>query len=860
MKQPLYQGNQFASSRVPQQAIESQHPMAGLWQRSAAVAAQAGENIEQALIDRQEFTLRQNREAQLRQATDELNAELAQRLALADGAQGSLFDANGQLNTAAVAEMKKRYGRLSNTWTKGFINPHSVLAATEAQAKYHASLAQQIDSTILSSLKPRALGAYRRNAAAAVAAGDYDGARRINREAYDAGVIPDTDFYLANAEIEDTQTGASLQALVDSGDSTKIEGALYDPKYAAYFQRNPQVAAKIRKQLNQRNQTTPISNGGLRVTPGSVSAGYRAARNIYKPKKPKPAAPATQDDIEQPAEATTEEPATVDAASTTTEDAPAAPEATEATEDGTTETAPPVTEAGGLAPEMLAPVDPTADGTTGPDDGLVPDESQDEAEEAVATTSAHGSATGSISLETDPKAPNPKVKNTPAIPPANSSPYIRDFYQRHGLNFKSPEAQQEAAIHFRKWLLSQPADYLDSEENLAFAQAYGEETLHLEDNIIKDIIANRQKDLSVVVSAFDPKAFLEASTKRWNREYNIKARKRKTTAEMTAADADEEEISAAVAKIEAYHEEASTQLAAIHDKVLTAYAHWSNGIGNKKSPVEQARYFQQLYYNEVKDFKHRRGLGFVEINGVIQNDNTYLDPWVDAPRAAADANLRKAEKDQRAASAQMRADNAKGKANLILRDLNATQLLQRATKAITVYASPEGAGGEVPYKILSAKTDEASAARYVIDASLQAQARTVSFSTAAANSLESLNLPDTNSRYVFYIPETAAQGDPLYAQPNLLLPLHDGGVLNIELRKTKGVQALTPSRALARRLGILGHQYNAITFDGNCLYFLNRYTEQPAAPTLFATDAYGTPTGIETGGYHDAGAASIVNE
>lgn len=862
MKQPLYQGNQFASSRVPQQAIESQHPMAGLWQRSAAVAAQAGENHEQALIDRQEFTLRQNREAQLRQSMDELNAEMAQRLALADGAEGSFFDANGRLNASAVSEIKRRYGRLSNTWTKGFINPDSIQAATVAQQKYLDSLASSIDSSILSAIRPRAQAAYRRNIDAAVAAGDYAGARRIASEAHDLGQTSDSEFYLATAGVDDAQRTADLNAM----SPLQLEQALYSDDYKDFFQRNPEVAAKIRKQINRSNRTTPSSPGGWRVVRpaarATARATYNAARNIYRPKNTRPAAPVEETTTDTPAEETpaetveptaiTEEPTTEDAATPTDTEEPSTEEPTE--------TATPVADAGGMDSRMLAPVSPDGE-ETGPDDGVDDTYSQAETEETVTTTSAHGTATGSISLEADPKAPKPKVENTPAKPPVNSSPFIRDFYQRHGLNFETPEAQREAAAHFRKWLLSRPAEYLDDKDTLAEAQAYGKETLQLADNIVKDMIEERQRALSVDVPSFDPNAFLTAATKRWNREYDLESGKRAKTEAMTAAEADEEDITAAVAKVEAYHKGASKQLAAIHEKVLTDYSFWVNGAGNKKTPVEQARMFQQMYYNAVKDFKHRKGLGFLEANGVIQADNTYLDPWVKAPAIAADVNLRKAKKDRLAASVQMIADNVRGTANIIAANIHETRLLQRATDAITVYASPKGAGGEVPYHILYANTDEAAAARYVIDATLQNQAATVAFSTAAANSLESSELPDTNSRYVFYIPETAAGGALSGAQPNLLLPLEDGGVLNIELRKTKNVRALTPSRALARRLGILGYRYNAITFDGNCLYFLNREQRPVYGENyLFPTDDESDPIDLEAGTHFEPGVRPAATE
>lgn len=854
MKLPLYQGTQHATSRMPEQAIDPQHPMASLWQRSAAVAEQASVNIEQALIDRQEFTLQQNREAQLRQATDELNAELAQRLALADGAQGSLFDANGQLNTAAVAEMKKRYGRLSNTWTKGFINPHSVLAATEAQAKYHASLAQQIDSTILSSLKPRALGAYRRNAAAAVAAGDYDGAARIHRTAHDAGLTSDAEFYLNSAETNDAKITARLQRQLDviaaGGDSSQLESFLYDPQYAEYRQRNQQIVNKIRNGINRASATSPSSAGGLRVVTPRATASYGAGARTEAPTEQPEDAPEEQEDDTQDTEDAEETPA-------------------EATSDEQSEDAPVATE----ETEPPATTEETETATTVSDDGLATDLAGEEeaGEEVVDQIAAYGSNTGKLTptKKVKPKKDGKVVKDPPK-PPVGADAFTRALYASHAADFTTPEAQRDATICFQKFLARQDIKYLEDPANLAYAQAYGVKTLHIPEDNVNALIKARKDQLSADIPSFDPKAFLNSSLSRWNNEYNTTAEVNRRNANFATAhvedEADENEVrahNASVAEFKAYNSSMQQQLVKIHEKTLTEYYFWLNSAGQKSSPIQQAAAMQRIYKKNLNSakFTHLRGTGFtLSEQGNIANDaeNEHLAPYTAAPRVAMEAGSERAARERDAAQRELK--NAERYRAIIERtmDLDANNATKKRRTTLAAYASPAGAGYELPAELLTHDSDEANYARVYTDAKLATQAATVSFSTPAAPAIESTGWKDTNSKLIVYIPTDYDKNNPIYAQPNYLLPLNDGTCLNIEFRQHKDAKVATPSRALARRLRILGYQYNTITFDNNGITFLNRYTEQPAYPTLFATDPDGNPTGYETSGYHDAGAASTL--
>ena len=816
MELPLYQGSQHASARVPQQAIDSQHPMASLWQRSAAVAAQAADNLEQAVIDRQEFTLQQNREAQLRQSMDELNAEIAKRLSLADGATGSLFDKNGQLNAASVAEIKKRYGRISNTWTKGFINPLSTQAATIAQQEYLNGVAKTVDSAVLSALKPRAIGAYKNNVASAIATGRFGAARQAVRNAKTSGHISEDEAIIAESEIDDEESKAELKSLISELNAMspdKLEEALYNPKYSPVFERNPSFKKNLINQLNTNLATTPTP-GGLRVVrpkpqrnASSAYAAYKAGRAALRSGKTN-ASTSEADSVEAPAENQAPPPP-----DDNYEEATPVAEANWSPDDGTAQPFDykAAVEAADHTPPDEAPADAPAEQEEAPADTPA----EQEGEESSQIIAAFGSATGKLAGKPQAKV----VKDLPKAPRGTDA-FTRTHYLHHAADLESPEAQHDATICFQNFLSRQDFDKLNDKAFINYAIAYGTNTLKLPKEAVNALIKERQDEMSANIPTFDPSAFLTEATHRWSNEYDRSltvAKLKSDFASLPETD-DLEEKAAREAKYKQklasfvyYNRDRFVALKSIHTQTLTEYRNWKSGAGQNANVVQQAATFQRIYKDNLDraNFKHRRGLGFNE-NGT----NEYLAQYIDSPKVATSIAKDAYVKKQKAAKA--------------LLDITESALARRAPdeyneeshrRSLAAYATPALAGYEIPADILTDKTEDGKFARAYTDAVLAKQF-SLSFSSRMEPSIRSKNWKDTDDKLIIYLPEKHEKNDPLYAQRNILLPTEEGTCLNIELRPYKHAKAATPSRALAARLRIFGLPYNAMTFDKNGLYFL----------------------------------------
>lgn len=252
MQAPIYQGPRPAVSRTSQLSIPTDNPMASTWQRSAAVQTATAYNFEQAIRDRQEFILEQNRSTALQDASSQMEMELAQRLALADGAPGSFYDENGLLNKDEVAAFKQKYTQIADAWTSGFTSEQGYLKATEAQRTYRSSVNSSVDSKIAAALKSRAAAALRSNLRAAVVRRDYDGGRRVISDAHVRGQVSDADATSLTDEVDGAEASHLTEAATSPEELERVRAS-----QAAYLERHPEAADKINKKAVSLLTTEP---------------------------------------------------------------------------------------------------------------------------------------------------------------------------------------------------------------------------------------------------------------------------------------------------------------------------------------------------------------------------------------------------------------------------------------------------------------------------------------------------------------------------------------------------------------------------------------------------------------------------
>ena len=209
MKSPLYQGEAPTISRVPHAQISTTNPMQQTWDQNAARATQNAYALEDAIVDRIEYASEQELEYQQQQLNADLKNQLEQKLALANGAPGALFDKSGLPNEAAIKNLAAPFNARIANWSRAFITPHSKQQATLAQQQASAGFMNTIRASLTASLKPRAIAAFRQNYDLAIATGKTEDAIAAARNLYERGFA--TPQELALYELDAMEKGVSYQ-------------------------------------------------------------------------------------------------------------------------------------------------------------------------------------------------------------------------------------------------------------------------------------------------------------------------------------------------------------------------------------------------------------------------------------------------------------------------------------------------------------------------------------------------------------------------------------------------------------------------------------------------------------------------
>lgn len=229
---PIYEGatpQPARSGNVPNVAGISRPGatlLPDLLAKNSAAGQQAAAAFEQAAIERNNYTVDQLRQAATQQVQIDVSAEMASRLALADGADGAFYNADGSFREDAYkkyrASVVKRLSGLDN----GYIGDQAQARAAAAQSEIQSKILGQMDTQLAAQMAPRAKAATERNAKLLAAQG---------RHAEAAAVIAGCD-YMTDAErdlaIHDLGQDAALwnaQAAVNNGDTEGYLRYISDP-------------------------------------------------------------------------------------------------------------------------------------------------------------------------------------------------------------------------------------------------------------------------------------------------------------------------------------------------------------------------------------------------------------------------------------------------------------------------------------------------------------------------------------------------------------------------------------------------------------------------------------------------------
>ena len=157
--------------------------------------ANAGYAFDDALRIRLDWTLQQQRATEAKTLAASAQAELDHRLQLADGADGSFFNADHTFNERELAAFMQTYTSQVKGWDKGFITPEYQQDAQESMNNMRAGLQAQIAAGIGRATFARANASLMQGFNERLALGDFEGAMAYAVEGVKAGGAHEADLY-----------------------------------------------------------------------------------------------------------------------------------------------------------------------------------------------------------------------------------------------------------------------------------------------------------------------------------------------------------------------------------------------------------------------------------------------------------------------------------------------------------------------------------------------------------------------------------------------------------------------------------------------------------------------------------------
>lgn len=175
----------------------------------------AGYGLSDALQQRLDWTLMQQRAEQAKVIAASAQAELDQRLKAPDGESGSFFNADHTFNQAELQAFTKSYSDQISGWDKGFISPDYQKTASESMTDMRAGLHSQIAAAIGKATYSRANALLMRGFEERLSLGDFDGAMAYAVEGLKNGGAHDAELPKLRAKagrarlLHKAKTGAS---------------------------------------------------------------------------------------------------------------------------------------------------------------------------------------------------------------------------------------------------------------------------------------------------------------------------------------------------------------------------------------------------------------------------------------------------------------------------------------------------------------------------------------------------------------------------------------------------------------------------------------------------------------------------
>ena len=225
---PLYQG---AMPQAPEQrfARVPDMPRIQMQGQQLDAAIDAGLRAIDQYADLHDFGVRQETEHALRQNELAMQQDFERRSALAPGADGSFYTAEGMLNEDAVVAFTDKWQQVNREISRPFWKRENAMRGDDEILAHNDKVASDVGLSLLRQESDRRAAVFRDNFDLAMAQNDADGANRIVDDAVASGQITQ-----ARGQLMKLQIGRSvLRRRISSGGPINIGGTDYEGDSAA---------------------------------------------------------------------------------------------------------------------------------------------------------------------------------------------------------------------------------------------------------------------------------------------------------------------------------------------------------------------------------------------------------------------------------------------------------------------------------------------------------------------------------------------------------------------------------------------------------------------------------------------------
>lgn len=187
---PTYQGTLYHPGNAPAPQVQQGTPeLNSLMNRNERAMLASGIELDEELVNANDFALQQERVARTKDITDAFQAEMQDIASRPYGDAKSLFDQNGKFRESYYKERKAFYTSLLKGMANGFLGADAKAKATASLKTTADAMERFAKNVVKASLKQHGLTQFEKNFYEALAKGQYNLAFGYADQAHNAKII-----------------------------------------------------------------------------------------------------------------------------------------------------------------------------------------------------------------------------------------------------------------------------------------------------------------------------------------------------------------------------------------------------------------------------------------------------------------------------------------------------------------------------------------------------------------------------------------------------------------------------------------------------------------------------------------------